>query len=109
MPSNLHASSVLNRDVVLQRLRQVSPELKTRFGVRQLSLFGSFASAMANEASDVDLIVEFERPIGLRFVELVEYLEALLGRRVDLLTVAGLRGIRLPSVARQIEDSLIHV
>jgi hypothetical protein len=41
-------------------------------------------------------------------VELVEYLEALLGRKVDVLTPAGLRGIRLPEVARRIEESVVH-
>lgn len=41
-------------------------------------------------------------------MELVEYLEALLGRKVDVLTPAGLRGIRLPEVARRIEESVVH-
>jgi uncharacterized protein len=97
------------RDAILHRLRESYPELKARFGVQQIGLFGSFARETANEASDVDLIVDFERPIGLRFVELVEYLETLLGRRVDVLTSAGLRGIRLPAVARRIEESVLRV
>ncbi|HKH48643.1 MAG TPA: nucleotidyltransferase family protein [Thermoanaerobaculia bacterium] len=109
MTPDLHVPGNLTRDTVLQRLRTSYPELKERFGVGQIGLFGSFASETANEESDVDLIVDFERPIGLRFVELVEYLETLLGRRVDVLTSAGLRGIRLPAVARRIEESVIHV
>ena len=72
-------------------------------------MFGSFARETAEESSDVDLIVEFQRPIGLKFVEMVEYLETLLGRRVDVLTPAGLRGIRLPEVARRIEESIVQV
>jgi len=109
MTPNLHAPCDLNRDAILHRLRESYPELQARFGVRQIGLFGSFASDTANEASDVDLVVDFDRPIGLRFVELVEYLEGLLGRKVDVLTSAGLRGIRLPAVARRIEESVIHV
>lgn len=109
MTSDFHTPSKLTREAILQRLRKSYPELRERFGVRQISLFGSFASETANEASDVDLIVDFERPIGLGFVELVEYLETLLGRKVDVLTEAGLRGIRLPAVARRIEESVIHV
>jgi predicted nucleotidyltransferase len=109
MTSDLHVPGDLTRDAILHRLRESYPELKGRFGVRRIGLFGSFASDTANEASDVDLIVDFERPIGLRFVELVEYLEDLLGRRVDVLTSAGLRGIRVPAVARRIEESVIHV
>ncbi|WP_322488617.1 nucleotidyltransferase family protein [Chloroflexus sp.] len=57
--------------------------------------------------SDVDIIVEFERPLGFRFVELAEHLERLLGRRVDLLTPTGVRGIWLPWVAEEIERSVI--
>ncbi len=109
MTPDLHTPGDLTRDAILQRLRESYPEVKSRFGVRRIGLFGSFASGTANEASDVDLIVDFERPIGLRFVELVEYLETLLGRRVDVLTSAGLRGIRVPAVARRIEESVIHV
>jgi predicted nucleotidyltransferase len=109
MVPDLHTSANLTRDAILQRLRESYPELKARFGVRQLGLFGSFASGTADEASDVDLVVDFDRPIGLRFVELVEHLEALLGRKVDVLTSAGLRGIRLPEVARRIEASVIHI
>jgi predicted nucleotidyltransferase len=109
MTPNLHGSGSPTRDSILDRLRESYPELRARFGVRQIGLFGSFASDTANEASDVDLIVDLDRPLGLKFVELVEYLEALLGRRVDVLTSAGLRGIRLPAVARRIEESVIHV
>lgn len=109
MTPNLTASGALNRDAILCLLRESYPELKARYGVRQIGLFGSFASDTANEASDVDLVVDFDRPIGLRFIELVEHLEGLLGRKVDVLTSAGLRGIRLPVVARRIEESVIHV
>jgi hypothetical protein len=109
MTPALHSPGKLTRDAVLHRLREIYPELKTRFGVREIRLFGSFARATANESSDVDLIVDFERPIGLKFVEMVEYLENRLGRKVDVLTSAGLRGIRLPSVVQQIEESVIHV
>ena len=102
-------SSSLTREAILHRLRESYPQLTTQFGVQRIGLFGSFARNAAQESSDVDLIVELQRPIGLKFVELVEYLEVLLGRRVDVLTPASLRGIRLPEVARQIEESIVHV
>ncbi|HEX3525949.1 MAG TPA: nucleotidyltransferase family protein [Thermoanaerobaculia bacterium] len=102
-------SASLTKEVVLRRLRESRPQLTAQFGVQRIGLFGSFARETAQESSDIDLIVELRRPIGLKFVELVEYLERLLGRKVDVLTPAGLRGIRLPEVARQIEESVIHV
>ncbi|MEM2002885.1 MAG: nucleotidyltransferase family protein [Candidatus Methanomethylicaceae archaeon] len=98
-----------NREEIIALLRQHYPHLATQYGVRRIGLFGSYAHGESGEASDVDLVVEFEHPIGFRFVELAEYLENLLGRRVDLLTLAGVRGIRLPWVAAEIERSIIYV
>jgi len=87
---------------LLQSAKQV-------FGVRRIGLFGSFARGEAGETSDVDLVVEFDRPIGFRFMELGDYLEQLLGRRVDLLTPEGVRTIRNPRIAREIAASLVYV
>jgi predicted nucleotidyltransferase len=100
---------MLTRDTITERLRDRYPYLAAEFGVRRIGLFGSFAKGTANEASDVDVVVEFQRPIGLRFVELVEYLEQLLGRKVDVLTPAGLQAIRLKDVARHISESVVYV
>jgi predicted nucleotidyltransferase len=102
-------SAHLTKEIILLRLRESYPQLTARFGVQRMGLFGSFAQETAQESSDIDLIVELQRPIGLKFVELVEYLETLLGRKVDVLTPAGLRSIRLPEVARRIEESVVHV
>jgi len=100
---------MLRREEVIALLRQSRTYLAAEFGVKRISLFGSYAQGQPAEESDVDLIVEFERPIGFRFVELAEYLEHLLGRNVDLLTPAGIQGIRLPWVAADIEESIVYV
>jgi predicted nucleotidyltransferase len=55
------------------------------------------------------VIVEFERPIGFRFIEFAEYLEHLLGRKVDVLTPAGVQGIRIARIAKDIEESIVYV
>ena len=59
-----------------------------RYGVERLELIGSFARGDAGPGSDVDILVTFkaETSIGLEFVKLKEELEALFGRKVDLLT-----------------------
>jgi uncharacterized protein len=101
--------SELTREVILNLLRESYPQLSERFGVQRIGLFGSFSRKTANETSDIDLVVDFRHPLGLKFVDLVEHLEALLGRKVDVLTSAGLQGIRLPEVAHRIEESLIYV
>jgi predicted nucleotidyltransferase len=100
---------MVSQDTIIHVLRAHSGYLAQEFGVRRLGLFGSFTQGHAIEASDVDLVVELESPIGLRFIELGDYLEKLLGRRVDLLTPAGLQAIRQKSVARAIADSIVYV
>ena len=72
-------------------------------------MFGSHAKDRPREASDIGLVVEFERPIGLKFVELSEYLERLQGKKVDLLTRAGRQALRVPRVAQEIEESIVYV
>jgi len=100
---------MLMREQVLALLREAYPYLAAEYGVRRVGIFGSYAKGIPDEASDVDIIVEFERPIGFKFIELVEYLEHLLGRRVDVLTPAGLQGIRVSGVAQDITESIVYV
>ena len=59
--------------------------------------------------SDIDIFVEFERPIGFKFIEFAEYLERLFGKKVDILTPAGLRGIRIRQIGEDIEESIVYV
>lgn len=100
---------MLTQQQLVELLRERVPYLASEYGIRRIGLFGSFANGQPSESSDVDLIVEFDRPIGLRFVELVEYLEKLLGRKVDVLTPAGVQGIRRRSIAKSIAESVVYV
>lgn len=81
----------MHRDDILRILRDHREELQTH-GVRSLALFGSAARDEAGPNSDVDLLVEFSQPVGLfEVVRLQLRLEALLGRKVDLVTPDALR------------------
>ncbi|MCS6846892.1 MAG: nucleotidyltransferase family protein [Anaerolineae bacterium] len=97
------------QEYVLELLRQERSYLTAEYGVKRIGVFGSYAKGSANETSDVDIIVEFERPLGFKFIEFAEHLERLLGRKVDVLTPAGLRGIRIPHIARDIAESIVYV
>ena len=80
-----------SRREVLRRLRRESGRIQA-FGVRSLSLFGSFAREEQVSGSDVDLLVEFE-PSGKtyeNFLALAEFLETVLLRPVDLITTESL-------------------
>lgn len=83
--------------------------LRKKFGVKRVAVFGSFARGSAKRDSDVDLLVEFTRPIGFEFFELGDYLKRLLGRNVDILTPDGLAEIRVKSVAKSIRESVRYV
>jgi predicted nucleotidyltransferase len=76
----------MQRDDVLKILAEHGDELRQQFGVKSLALFGSVARGEARERSDVDLLIEFERPVGLfHFFTVQHYLEDLLGvAQVDL-------------------------
>jgi uncharacterized protein len=74
---------VLNRETVLEDLRRLKPDLERRFGVIRLGLFGSVARGQAGEESDVDIVVEMAPDLFKR-AELKIELEALLGRKVDV-------------------------
>lgn len=100
---------MLTREKIAEILRENYPYLASAFGVKRIGLFGSYAKDTPTEASDVDVVVEFDRPIGFRFVEFAEYLERLLGKRVDVLTPAGIQGIRIDQIAQAIEESTVYV
>src|SRR5215213_8307714 len=83
--------AVKTKEDVFTLLRQNGAQLRA-FGVRRLSVFGSFARGEANDESDVDILVEFEpgRKSFDNFMGLADFLEELFGRKVDLLTPESL-------------------
>ncbi|HEY9204926.1 MAG TPA: nucleotidyltransferase family protein [Candidatus Methanoperedens sp.] len=90
-------------------LKNELPYLNATFGVKRIGLFGSYSKGLQREDSDVDIIVEFEKPIGLKFVELADYLENILDKKVSLLTPEGIKSIRVKNVAEDIEKSTVYV
>jgi hypothetical protein len=74
-----------------ETLKKSKPFLKKEFHVKEIGVFGSYARGEAGSKSDVDILVEFSKPIGWEFLDLKEYLEGILGITVDLVTVKGLK------------------
>ena len=80
------------KDAIAIRLRAALPNLRQRWPIRSLALFGSVVRGEARAGSDLDVLVEFERPIDLfSFLDLEEELARLTGRRIDLVTRAALK------------------
>ncbi|HPW65766.1 MAG TPA: nucleotidyltransferase family protein [Salinivirgaceae bacterium] len=69
----------------------MKPFLNKEYSVKEIGLFGSFASDSARDDSDIDLLIVLEKPIGWKFFSLEIYLEQVFGRKIDLVTKNALR------------------
>jgi predicted nucleotidyltransferase len=74
------------REEVLNILRQARHDLSSRYPITRITLFGSYARGQQQEDSDIDILIDVDPSIGLRFVTLANELEGLLGQRVELVT-----------------------
>jgi uncharacterized protein len=91
----------MRRADVLRLIEDHRDELRSKFGVKSLRLFGSVARDSAAEHSDVDLLVAFEgAPTFRGYMDLRIFLEDLLGVDVDLVTETGLKEHARPSVEK---------
>lgn len=96
----------MKRDVVIQTLKRQNSELINKFGVKTLYLFGSVARDEASPTSDIDLLVEFNRPVGyFGLFALQDYLENLFNCPVDLGTSESLK----PYIRERVQKELVHV
>jgi predicted nucleotidyltransferase len=95
-----------DRETILAGLRRAFPDLKRQYPIQSLGLFGSFARGDAGDASDVDILVEFARPVSLStFLMLEGDLRQLIGRRVDLVSRRALK----PHMGRNVARDLVAV
>ena len=77
--------------------------LSSKYGLSNLAIFGSYARNQQTEESDLDILVEFNRPIGLEFIDLADELEHILKLKVDLVSKKGLKERHLKSIEKELE------
>lgn len=85
-------------------LQQHKPALVERYHIKTLGVFGSYARGDNTATSDIDLLVEFDQPIGLKFVSLQQDLSTMLGKKVDLVTPTALK----PRLRNRILQQVIY-
>lgn len=96
----------MDKQIIITKLRGCIGEIRQRFSVKALAIFGSIVRDEAADNSDVDVLVVFDKKAGFDlFMDLKFYLEDLLGTKVDLVTDKALR----PQIRRAIEQEMIHV
>ena len=90
---------MLTKEYILSKLAELKPALYEDYSVKEIGLFGSFSDETFSDDSDIDLLVEFEKPIGWKYFSLEIYLEGVFGRKIDLVTKNALK--------RQIKDRIL--
>jgi predicted nucleotidyltransferase len=86
-------------------ISQTKPELIRKYPIASIGLFGSIVRDDFTENSDIDIIVEFNEPIGIEFIDLANELEAKLNWKVDLVSKGGIK----PKYFNVIEPEIIYV
>ncbi len=95
----------MSREEIFQAIKSHSNELEQQ-GVKSLAIFGSVARGDFDDRSDLDILVEFNRPVGLfDFIHVKLYLEKLTNRNVDLVTPDALK----PGLKERILQEVIYV
>jgi uncharacterized protein len=96
---------VKSLSTILSLILKNKPGLQKKYPIKTIGVFGSVARGDNNETSDVDILVEFEKPIGIEFIDLANELEAILQQKVDLISRAGIK----PKYFKVIEKDLHYV
>jgi predicted nucleotidyltransferase len=91
--------------ITINKLKLAKPVLLKDYPIRHLALFGSVSRLEDNENSDVDIMVEFDRPVGMEFIHLCYELEKILNRKVDLVSRNGIK----EKYFNELKEDLIYV
>lgn len=96
----------MNIDEIKQILLENKDNLRYNYKVKDIGIFGSFVRNEQKNSSDLDILVEFEGPIGLfKFMDLEDHLKSLLGVKVDLVSKKALK----PYIGKHILEEIIYI
>jgi len=95
----------ITKEEILSLLSQNKSELESKFKVRRIALFGSYARGDQKSDSDVDILVDIDPSVGLEFVALAEQIEQFLGLPIELVSRRAIK----PNKLKYIEQDLIYV
>ena len=93
----------------LQEIKQIisahKQQLAYDYHVSKIGIFGSYATGLSSENSDIDILVEFEKPVGfVKFIRLENYLSDLIGVKVDLVTKKALKPHMGQHILRELQS-----
>jgi predicted nucleotidyltransferase len=82
---------MLSLESIKRKLSENKERLYSRYGLSNIAVFGSYARNQQTDESDIDILVEFNKPIGIEFIDLAQELEQILSIKVDLVSKRGLK------------------
>ena len=87
-------------------VKNLKGEVEREYSVKKIGMFGSVARNEETEQSDIDLLVEFSKPVGfVTFMRLEHFLSQRLGERVDLVTADSLK----PAIRQDVLAEVVYV
>lgn len=93
---------MISKKEILAKLRDIKPILNEKYSVKKIGLFGSFSEDTQDEFSDIDLLVELEKPIGWNYFSMELYLQEIFKRKIDLVTKNALKDQIKDSILKQV-------
>ena len=87
---------------IVKILTQLKPELADKFHVSSIGVFGSAVRDDFKSSSDIDIIVDFNRQVGVEFIDLANYIETKLEKPVDLVSKKGIKDSYFKLIEREI-------
>ena len=95
----------MKKEKIIHQLQQAKTQIFSKYPLKSMALFGSFARNEADKNSDIDILVEFSRPTDFEIVDLTMDLENIFHKKVDVISRKGVK----PNLLPFIEKDLIYV
>lgn len=96
---------MINKENITNILKANKLDLLARYHLKSIGIFGSFTREDFKDDSDIDILIDYEQPIGIEFIDLAEELEKILNLKVDLVSKNGIK----PKYLEEIQKDLIYV
>ena len=100
-------NKVLTKEEIFDALRK-HRDILLKYKVKEIGLFGSIVRGEQSEKSDIDFFSTFEEPTIENFMGLTFFLEKLFGKKVEILTPAGIESIRINHVKEEIKRNIVY-
>ena len=96
---------MIDKENITNILKANKLDLLARYHLKSIGIFGSFTREDFKDDSDIDILIDYEQPIGIEFIDLAEELEKILNLKVDLVSKNGIK----PKYLEEIQKDLVYV